>query len=106
VTRLLADIACVLLVIVGHLIALPLFALHGIREGASARVERAALLWDLMIAALLGAEAGETVSTMAARKRGRWCVLCQLLAIRWPGHCEDASDVLFITVRTRRTTNR
>ncbi len=101
-TRFLADIACVLLVIGGHLIALPLFAWRGLREGASDRVARAALLWDLCIGALLGGEPGETVSTMAARVRGRWCLLCRLLSVRWPSHCEDSAGVYFDLVRRRR----
>lgn len=99
---LLADIACVLLVIAGHLIALPLFAWRGLREGASGRVTRAALLWDLTVAALLGAEPGETVSTYAARRRGAGCLLCRLLDIRWPDHCKDAAGVYFDIVRRRR----
>lgn len=102
-TRLAADVLCVLLVLLGHLIALPLFVWRGIREGASPRVERAALLWDLMLATLLGAEPGETVSTWAARVKTRWaCLLCHLLNVRWPSHCEDSAGVLFEIVRRRR----
>ena len=101
-TRLLADLCCVLLVVVGHLIALPLFAWRGIqalRGGDLDRVVRAALLWDLCIGALLGAEPGETVSTMAQRVKGRWCLLCRLLSVRWPRHCSDADGVLFELTR-------
>ena len=104
--RLLAGIACVLIVLIGHAIALPLFAWRGIREGASTRVERAALLWDLLLAALLGAEPGETVSTWAARVRAERraaCWLCRLLDVRWPGHCADADGVYFDLIKRRVT---
>lgn len=101
--RLLADLCCVLLVVAGHALALPLFVWRGLREGASERVVRAALLWDLCIGALLGAGPGETISTMSARVGGKWCYLCRLLDVRWPNHCADADGVYFDLVRRKRT---
>lgn len=95
--RLIADLMCVVMVVIAHAVALPLFVWRGLREGASERVGRAALLWDLMMAELLGAPEGQTVSMWMARLRPKWraCVLCRLLDVRWPGHCDDAMGVEF-----------
>ena len=106
-TRIPALIACLLLVLIGHALILPLAAWRALREGVArgSRASDAALLWDLCIARLLGAEPGETVSTWAQRvKPSRWaCVLCRLLSVRWPAHCEDSGGVLFNIVRSRRS---
>ena len=99
-TRLLAWPLYIALVLLGHALILPL-ALLRLRD--SVRVTRAALLWDLCMARLMGAEPGETVSTWAARVRSGWaCAMCRLLSVRWPRHCEDADNVLFNIVRSKR----
>ena len=109
-TRLLADLACIALVVLSHLATLFVWAWRAWREGVAEGTPayRAALHWDLMQGALYGSDEGETVSTLAARKRPARlpCLLCRLLSVRWRNHCDDADGVLFITVRTRRTTTR
>lgn len=101
--RVAADVGCLLLVIVGHAIALPLAAWRAWRGGVSpgSPAYRAALHWDLMIAALLGAPDGWTVSTWAARRRPARaaCAFCALLERRWPTHCDDSADVAFVVRR-------
>jgi len=105
-TRVIALVACLAFVVGGQALMLPLAVWRAIRGGVTlgSRASDAALLWDLCIARLLGAEPGETVSTWAARVRSaRWaCALCRLLSVPWPSHCEDSDNVLFNIVRSRR----
>lgn len=101
-TRAAAFCAYALLIIAGHLVMLPLAAWRALQSvDTDSPAFRAALLWDLALAALLGAQPGETVSTYMARKRSEWrvaCAFCRLLAVRWPSHCDDAATMKF-TVR-------
>ena len=95
--RLLAWLAYAALIVVGHLAALPIMLWRAVFEGVDGRVYRAALLWDLMLAELLGAPEGQTVSTWMAHKRPGLmpCLFCRLLSVRWPTHCDDAAGVEF-----------
>ena len=100
-TRAAAFCAYALLIVAGHLVMLPLAAWRALQSvDSDSPAFRAALLWDLALAALLGAQPGETVSTYMARLRPARvaCAFCRLLAVRWPTHCDDAASMKF-TVR-------
>jgi hypothetical protein len=103
VKRLLADIVCILAVLVVQTFVFPLALWrawkNGVGEGSA--TYRAALHWDLMVAALFGADEGETVSTYFGRRRSGKvaCAFCKLLSYRWPTHCEDAAKYTFVTWR-------
>ena len=101
--RIAAWCCYVLLVLIGWLGTLVAWLAHVYWGGVdpTSRAFRAALLFDLMVAALMGAEPGETVSTYMARLRPTRpaCWFCSLLAVQWPTHCDDAAGVYFDLVK-------
>ena len=98
--RALSLVADALLVVLAQILMLPVWAYYALAEGVDihSRAYRAALLWDLAVGALAGADEGETFSTYMARLRPARlpCLFCALVAIAWPGHCDQAAGVKFI----------
>lgn len=102
--RALSLIADALLVVLAQILMLPVWAYYALAEGVDihSRAYRAALLWDLAVGALAGADEGETFSTYMARLRATHrsaCLFCWLVGIAWHGHCDDAAGVKFRLIK-------